>query len=132
MADLLADGLSFLTKQLRQFASQTVTYVRGDESFEVQATFGKKLLKFEHSAGGIRMEWTDMDFLIPKSDMVFDLDDTQTPLRGDLIYVTIDDTVEVFQAFPYGGSEPVWHWADPHQSMFRIHCKHVETEGEYY
>ena len=126
MADLLKSGLAWLTSQLTAHASEIVTYARGYDSTEVHATLGRKLLKLSDEFG-IRIEWTDMDFLIPTVDLAFD-GEPFTPLRGDQLFVTIDETtVEQFEVFPFG-DEPAWRWADPHHSIVRIHAKHIGSE----
>lgn len=131
MADMLADGIAFLTKQLRAIASQTVTYARGTNSVQAQATFGKKLLKLDDGFGGIRMEYTDIDFMIPSSDLDWvALGGNAFPTRGDQVFVTQKDQnrVQVFEVFPFGNEAP-WRWSDPHQSMYRIHTKWINTES---
>jgi hypothetical protein len=131
MADMLADGLAFLTKTLKASASQTVTYARGTQSVQAQATFGNKLLKLTDEFGQIRMQWTDMDFCIPASDLPFATwSGPDNPDRGDLVYVSQPDQnqVQVFEVFPFG-TEPPWRWADPHQSMYRVHCKYIDKEA---
>lgn len=130
MADMLADGLAWLTDQLKAFVSQTVTYARGTSSVQVQATFGNKLLRIEDNVGNVRVEWTDMDFLIKSADLNFG-GVPITPTRGDLIFTNIGTDVQIFQASPYGPNEPVWRWSDPHQSIVRIHAKHVKDQSVY-
>lgn len=130
MADMLKDGLAFLTSQLRANASQTVTYTRGPESIDVQATFGKKLLKINDQFGGVRLEWTDMDFLIPAADVAPILIDPKNPDDGDLIFVSQPDQNQVqVYIVEHIESESPWMWSDPHQSMYRIHGKHVRTDA---
>lgn len=126
MPDMLATGLAWLTGQLKANASQTVTYTRGNLGVDVQATFGKKLLKLDDGFGGIRMEWTDIDFLIPAADLSFD-GLSILPSRGDLIFVTVGYQVQTYQVFPYG-TDPAWRWSDPGQTMMRIHAKYVSGE----
>ena len=129
MADLLRDGLAFLTKQLKAYASVSIVYARGYDSVDVQATLGNKLLKLDDGFGGIRMEWTDLDLLIPAADLTFAYGgDPITPERGDLVYLTQGHQVQVYEVFPFG-NEPPWRWADPHQSMYRIHAKWINTES---
>lgn len=133
MADILADGLAFLTRQFTEYVSEPATYARGYDAVDVRVTLGKKLLKLEDADGGIRMEWTDLDACIPTADFDFGNGVMITPERGDLLYVTIGNHVQVFEAFPYGGTESVWRWADPiGQTMVRIHFKHIDSEGPYY
>ena len=129
MADVLKDGLAWLTGKLREYAAQTVTYSRGTDSVDVPATFGKKLLKIDDGMGGIRVEWTDMDFLIPAADLVLN-GSPVIPQRGDLIHITEAYDTQTFEVLPFG-SEPAWRWSDPHQSMLRIHTKRVNLEAFY-
>mgnify|MGYP001176916635 FL=1 len=124
--DLIRVGLSLLTQTLKATASQPVTYVRGLDSVDVRATFGRKLLKLDDGAGGIRMEWTDMDFLIPSADLVIG-GESITPQRGDRVFMLAGENVQEFEVMPFG-SDPAWIWSDPHQSMFRIHAKHIGSE----
>lgn len=129
MADLLKDGLAFLTAQLKAHASETVTYARGYDTVDVQATFGQKLLKLDDGNGGIRMEWTDLDFCVPAADLDFGSGPVE-PERGDQIYVTAGSETQVFEVVPFG-SDPPWRWSDPHQSMLRIHTKRISTDLYY-
>jgi hypothetical protein len=67
-----------------------------------------------------------MDFCIPAADMVID-GQPLTPARGHKVLVTAGESVETFEVLPYG-NEPAWRWADPHQSILRIHGKHIDDE----
>ena len=123
MSNLLKTGLAWLTSQLRTHAAETVTYVRGYDSLDVPATFGKKLLRLSDEYG-IRVEWTDMDFLIAADDLVIG-GERITPERGDIIQIAMAYDDQAFEVQPFG-SEPAWRWADPHQSMMRIHTKRID------
>jgi hypothetical protein len=125
--DLLARGLAWLTGQFQAHASQPVVYRRGVDAVAVCATFGQKLLKLDDGEGGVRMEWTDMDFLIPAASLDFG-DGPFLPERGDLIDIDAGATVETFEVAPYG-FEAAWRWSDPHRTLVRIHAKHVGTEA---
>lgn len=126
MGDMLRDALAHLTDTLAEHAAQAVTYTRGAESVEVRATFGQKLLKLADVDGGIVMQWTDMDFCIPAADLVLGGAAVE-PRRGDQIAVTIGETVQTFEVFPFG-NEPHWRWSDPNQTMIRVHTKRLRTE----
>jgi hypothetical protein len=118
MPNMLRDGLAWLTGQLRDYASEVVT-----------ATFGAKLLQLDDGSGGIRVEYTDLDFCIPADQLDFGAG-RFTPERGDLIDVTMPYDTQTFEVFPFG-SDPPWRWSDPHQSMVRVHTKHIDTEQFY-
>lgn len=126
MPDMLRDALAFLTEQLATHAARTVTYEQDGEAVEVRATFGRKLLRLADEFGSTRIEWTDMDFLIPATDLAI-ADVPITPRRGDRVRVSEEDEVQTFEVLPFG-NEPPWRWSDPHQSMYRIHTKHIGTE----
>ncbi len=130
MVDLLGAGLAWLTQQFTAYASQTVTYDDGTGTIVVQATLGKKLLKLEDSQGGIRMEWTDLDLLIPSAALVIN-GNPVTPARGHRISIVQGDTLQIYEVMPYG-SEPAWRWCDPGQTMYRIHAKYIDTIAGYY
>lgn len=129
MTDILADAAAFLATRLTAVASRGVTYARGPDSVDLYATFGKKLLKLDDGDGGIRMEWTDLDLIIPAADLVL-LGEPIQPERGDLVYIVggEGEGTAIYEVAAYGG-EPPWRWCDPHRNLFRIHCKYVEMES---
>lgn len=123
---MLTDGLAYLTGQLRAAASQTVVYGRGGDSVTTTATLGRKLLRLNDDLGGLRMEWTDLDVLIPSAGLI--LSGTPVvPTRGDFLLVTIGDQVQRYEVRPYG-NEPCWRWCDPGQTMIRIHFIFIGVE----
>lgn len=131
MSNVLKTGLAWLTGQLRAHASESVTYTRGYDSIEgVPAVFGRKLLRITDETG-IRVEWTDMDFLVAADDLVIDQTRLE-PARGDVIHIEMPYDTQSFEVMPFGDNEPAWRWADPHQTMMRIHTKHIDTDQFYY
>lgn len=123
MADLLRDGLAWLTTQLAANASQTVLYARGSSSVSVLATLGTQVLKLTDADGGERIEWTDLDLLIPFAGFTFDGTTPIVPTRGDTATVTQHGFARTYEVAPYGPDEPVWRWSDPHRSQLRVHFK---------
>lgn len=128
--DILALGVAWLRDQMQAHASQTVTYSRGLDSVTLCATFGRKLFKLDDGEGGIRMEWTDRDFLIPVASLVL-AGNPILPQRGDLIRETVGEWVEVYEVLAPGGEAP-WTYSDPYHTVYRIHAKRAATEGPYY
>lgn len=126
MPDLLFDGLSWLGDQLKEHASQPVMYQRDGNDIAVQATIGRTLLQLDDGYGGVRMEWTDRDFLIVAADLIL-AGSPIVPKRGDRIRHTNGETVGVFEVMA-PGKEPVWRPADPFGTMLRIHTKRIGTE----
>jgi hypothetical protein len=126
MADILHAGQEWLADQLKEHASRQVVYQRGLQQVSVQATIGRTLLKLDDGYGGVRMEWTDRDFLIQSADLVLGAA-AVTPERGDRIRETVGEKNSVFEVMPYGG-EPPWRFSDPFGKLLRIHTKFVGVE----
>jgi hypothetical protein len=126
VADLLQHGSDWLADKLKEHASRTVVYQRGSDEVELQATIGRTLLKLDDGYGGVRMEWTDRDYLIQAADLVLAGAPT-LPERGDRIRETQGTTVFVFEVMAPGG-EPPWRWSDVFRKLLRIHAKQVGVE----
>lgn len=123
MADLLRTGQQWLASKLKSHGSSTVIYVRGENQVSVLATIGRTLMKLDDGYGGIRMQWTDRDFLIDPSDLIIS-GSVITPERGDTILETVGTKVYTYEVNAPGG-EPAWRWSDPHRSLYRIHTKEI-------
>lgn len=126
MPDLLQTGLEWLSDQLKEHASREVVYERGAEQVAVQATLGRTLLKLDDGYGGVRMEWTDRDFLIQAADLVL-AGNAVLPQRGDRVRDTVGSQTFVFEVLA-PGKEPPWRWSDPFRKTLRIHTKQIATE----
>jgi hypothetical protein len=126
MTDLLRLGQEWLANQLKTHASRTVIYGRGANQTSVTAIIGRTLLKLEDGYGGVHMQWTDRDFLIPPDELV--LNGSQViPERGDTIRETDNGKIYVYEVNAPGG-EPTWRWSDPHRKLLRIHTKQIGIE----
>ena len=127
MQDLLQSGQAWLADQLNEHVATQVTYRRGADEATVRATIGRTLLKLDDGYGGVRMVWTDRDYLIRATELVLGGNPAQ-PLRGDQIREGIGAQTLVYEVLA-PGEEPPWRWADPHRQMFRIHTKQIATEA---
>jgi len=126
MADMLRAGQEWLANQLKAHASITVVYLRGVNQTSVTAIIGRTLMKIEDGYGGVHLQWTDRDFLVPPEELV--LADSQVlPERGDTIRETDNGKVYIYEVNA-PGSEPPWRWSDPHRRLLRIHTKQIGIE----
>lgn len=126
MPNLLNRGAAYLAKHLKAHASDEVRYTRDAQSIAIQATSGAKLLQLNDGEGGVRMEWTDKDFIITAADLVI-AGERIEPRRGDVISIPSDEGRRYYEVASFGG-EPPWRYCDSHRILIRIHTKHVETE----
>lgn len=126
MTDVLHTGSDWLADQLKEHASRSVVYRRGTDEVAVQATIGRTLLKLDDGYGGVRMEWTDRDFMIHAADLVLN-GNAVLPERGDLIHETQGDKTFVYEVMA-PGKEPAWRWSDVFRKVLRIHAKQVGVE----
>ncbi len=131
MSNLLQKGSDWLAQQLKTHASRPVEYKRGVAIANIQATIGRTLLKLDDGMGGVRMEWTDRDFLIQAVDLQ-SAGIGLPPLRGDRITeLRATDALgahyEVFEVLT-PGQEPHWRWSDTFFKLLRIHTKRIGSE----
>jgi hypothetical protein len=126
MPDLLQTGSDWLADQLKTHVSRPVVYRRGAAEVAVQATIGRTLLKLDDGYGGVRMEWTDRDFLIQAADLVLGAA-TVLPDRGDKVRETVGTKTFVYEVMA-PGKEPPWRWSDVYRKVLRIHTKQVGVE----
>ncbi|MBM3983780.1 MAG: hypothetical protein FJ304_26640 [Planctomycetes bacterium] len=124
MPDLLKFGSDWLADMLKEHASRPVVYRRGAVEVTVQATIGRTLLKLDDGYGGVRMEWTDRDFLIHVADLGAVI---VLPERGDTIREAQGDKTFVYEVMA-PGKEPAWRWSDVYRKVLRIHTKQVGVE----
>lgn len=124
MADLLADGASWLTSQLKAAAGRTVTYRRSGEEAEVVATVGSSRFEAQNQSGVLE-QWESRDYMITTADLPFG-----DPERGDRI---VEDQggelVEYECASPRG--VPEWHYGDAFRSIVRVHTTQVQSGTTY-
>lgn len=125
MPNVLADGLASLTADLKEFASETVTYRRGVNSVSVQAMIGSRLLRTTNNAGQTKTERTDLTLWIKAADLIIS-SSVVTPLAHDYVDLTIGGVIERFEVLPIG-SEPAWRYSDPHKTQLEIHTKRRGT-----
>jgi len=127
MPDLLQVGQAWLTDQLNTHVAKEVAYRRGVDETVVRATIGRTLLKLDDGYGGVRMVWTDRDYLIPAADLMLG-GNPALPQRGDVVREGAGSQTHVYEVLA-PGDEPPWRWADPHRQMLRIHTKLIATEA---
>ena len=127
MQDLLQAGQAWLANQLHEHVATEVTYRRGADEAIVRATIGRTLLKLDDGYGGVRMVWTDRDYLIRAADLLVSGNPIQ-PQRGDQIREVVGTRTLVYEVLA-PGEEPPWRWADPHRQMVRIHTKQIAIEA---
>lgn len=104
MTDLLQTGTQWLAEKLKAHASRPIVYRRGSDEVTVEAIVGRTLLKLDGGYGGVRMEWTDRDFLIAAEDLILGGQRT-LPKRGDQIRETRDGKTLVYEVLA-PGKEP--------------------------
>lgn len=124
MADLLADGASWLASQLKASAGRTVTYRRSGEEAEVTATIGSSRFEAQNQSG-VNEQWESRDYLITTADLPFG-----EPERGDRIVENHEgELVEYECSSPRG--VPEWHYGDAFRSIVRVHTTQVQSGTVY-
>lgn len=133
MADLLDMGARWLEDQRHRHMTKTVTYQRGAESVDVQATVGRTVFEQSDdlSAGGVVRRTESRDFLVRGVDLVLG-GQRALPRAGDRIREpdTEAGRVFVYEVSAPGASSgaPVFGYADPCRCTLRIHTTNVDEE----
>ena len=125
MNDLLQTGNAWLQAQRHSHLAHTVTYRRGANSVDLDATVGETTFDVE-SAHGIET-WEARDFLIRAADLVLEAAAT-TPARGDRIAQVVGAKTLIFEVMAPGDA-PAWRYSDRSRRTFRVHTKLVDTEA---
>jgi hypothetical protein len=115
-----------VSSALAQVASgplaRPVTYVRGDESVEIEKVgVGRSTFEVTDEQGFLSQVQV-RDYFIPSEDLVLAGEEVE-PCRGDRIIETIGGVEHVYEVLPPGGFEPAWRWMDADQTMLRVHTK---------
>jgi hypothetical protein len=123
VADLLAQGSAWLEDQRHRYLTLTVTYRRGDQSVQVQATIGRTIFRLDAPGDGfgVTTRYVSRDYLIRAADLVLNGEQT-LPQRGDEIVESNGVTHEVMGP---GSGEPDWRFSDPQRLTLRIHTKEI-------
>ena len=118
MADLLRQGAEWLEQQRAAHAASPVTYRRDQDSYAVDATFGRTQYEVEDEYG-LRVAAHVTDFLISADVFPF-----AEPEAGDQI---VADGV-VYEVMDLAG-QGHWRWSDPYRKTMRIHTKEVDPSA---
>ena len=126
MADLLEQATDWLEDQRARHLARTVTYQRGGDLLEVQATVGRKAYEIADSCGAV-VQVDATDFIVAAADLVLG-GETVEPEPGDRVRMTTDAAVEVYEVLAPGPGMAHCEPADPYRMAWRVHTKHVVTE----
>jgi hypothetical protein len=112
---MLADGVAWLSDQLKAAAGRVVTYQRGSSTADVTATIGRSQFESANQSG-VTEVWESRDYIIPRADLPFG-----DPQRGDLVFEQVGGDVLTYEvAAPRG--IPVVHY-DAFRYIARVHSK---------
>jgi hypothetical protein len=127
VADLLARGMAFLAGRMKNHASSTVTYIRGELSVAVEATHGRTEFGLSEEQP-VWQSWQSRDFIIDRADMLFD-GVPFTPMRGDVIEESDGvGSVYRYEVMAPPGSD-VWRFSDSYKNRIRVHTKQIGITG---
>jgi len=106
--------------------AQPVTYCRGGQSVEVQATVGRTVFEIADTYGLVERS-ESRDFLVTAADLVL-AGQAVLPERGDQVREAQGDKVYVYEVMA-PGKEPHYRFSDVYRRTLRIHTRQVVVEG---
>ena len=107
---------SVLQRVLGDAVGVSVRYRKAGSEHILTGWLGRTLFNVLTSNGN-RIEWGEIDLLLPASNF--------TPAAGDRVAITIRDSEILYEVKPPSG-EPAWRWSDPQRTTWRIHLKRVD------
>ncbi len=120
----MSDPFGNLFASLRALEGVTVTYRRGEESFEVTAVIGSTKVEIADQ-NGRRVRVEVRDYLLASADLLIDEQPIE-PQNGDVIEQTIGTNVNSYEVTPLGADD-CWRFSDPGQLEYRIHTKRISV-----
>lgn len=121
MTDLLQTASTWISGQLKEHVSQTVTFRRGTQTVSVQATIGNTLFE-SHGELGPTVQVKTRDYLIETADLVLG-GLAVLPQRDDEI---VDTDGSVYLILP-SDDGVYWRDSDPYRVRIRVHTKQVRV-----
>ncbi len=122
---MLQKGAAWLAGKLRTHVSREVVYVRGGIRQTIPAVVGRTGYEVTDELGGVRLEYTDRDFLIVAEEYrAGGL--LEEPQEGDRIEEAVGGATLVYEVAPPPG-RTAWRYDDPYRTMIRVHTKQIEA-----
>lgn len=120
MVNVMKAGAEWLAGQLKDHASETVTYKRGNDSFSVQAVVAETMA--ETVIGDeVLVQIKLRDFIIQVADLVL-LGSPISPEQNDQIIQTVGSQTVTYSVFKMPGEKQAREW-DRFGNSYRIHTK---------
>lgn len=108
-----------LAPKRKDFASEEVTYTRGEQSCTLQATPGMRALSLAPGGGNTRFRVMPSDFVFTAADLKFGDGPVTRPQPDDRI---TDAAGNVYRVMDLGG-EQCWKPNDPDEVSIRVHTQ---------
>lgn len=117
MANLLANGISYLGERLTTFAGETVVVSNGSLSVSLAARPGKTTFNYEDTSGAI-IQWDSVDFILVASALNFG----SGPVLPQKGWAVTRANGVVCELYSPPGSEKCYR-LDPTGQQLRLHTK---------
>ena len=120
MSDMIKTGVDWLANQMSAFASQTVTYSRGNDSVIINATFGSTDLSIADDYGS-SIAGKVVDLIVTAANLVLDGKEIK-PEIGDKIELADGSKTTIYEVLDLAG-DGCYRFSDSYGISLRIHTK---------
>ncbi len=124
MSDMIKTGVDWLANQMSAFASQTVTYSRGNDSVIINATFGSTDLSIADDYGS-SIAGKVVDLIVAAASLVLDGKEIK-PEVGDKIELTDGSKTTTYEVLDLAG-DGCYRFSDSYGIGLRIHTKLINN-----
>jgi hypothetical protein len=124
VADLIGGALEWLEGMRHKHATRSVTYIRGLDAINIQATVGRSVFQIVSGEGAAETV-ERRDYIIRAADLVFGGVMT-LPQVGDRVREFLGGKVQEYEVVATG-QEPHYRKSDPDGMALRIHTALVKV-----
>jgi hypothetical protein len=124
VADLIGNALQWLEGMRHKHATRPVTYIRGLDAINIQATVGRSVFQIVSGEGAAETV-ERRDYIVRAQDLVFSGVVT-LPQVGDRVREILGDQVQEYEVVATG-QEPHYRKSDPDGLALRIHTALVKV-----
>jgi len=124
MTDLIGTGVAWLDSVRKASLVRTITYCRGDDQVEIDATPGRREFATDDESP-VAVEHEVRDYIFSAADLVLDGSAT-LPVEGDQVVDTIGGIDKTYEVMPWQMSGQPYQLSGPNQSILRVHTKLVD------
>lgn len=120
MTDLFETANDFIESMRGDYATRSVTYMRGSYKVDIDATIGSTAIEIE-GVDALNVRSRTFDFLVSAADLVDEMGNIMEPEIGDIIITQFEGIAYHCRTRSLIQELVCWRWSDVYHKCRRIH-----------